>query len=120
MAASGVVMQAGKLDRRVTFQKATESQSASGAVIQTWADAVTVWATYLPESGTEGFREAQEQGWSMARFRTRYWLDADEGPTVKYRLVSDGVTFDILEVREIGRREGWEFVARARAEDQVA
>ncbi|MEY2668120.1 MAG: hypothetical protein RJA59_758 [Pseudomonadota bacterium] len=110
-------MNAGKLDRRITFQKATESQSASGAVVETWGDLTTVWATYLPEGGTEGFREAQEQGWNVGRFRTRYWLDGVLAPTVKLRIVFDEVTYDILDVREIGRREGWEFVARARAED---
>jgi SPP1 family predicted phage head-tail adaptor len=117
VAAEGVLVQAGKLDRRIVFQKATESQSASGAVVETWSNVATVWATYLPESGTEGFRETQEQGWSVVRFRTRYWVDVDGVPTVKYRIVFDDVVYDILEVRELGRREGWEFVARARAED---
>jgi len=113
-------MMSGKLDRRVTFQRVTETQSASGAVLEAWADIATVWASVLPESGTEAFREGQEQAWSVVRFRTRYWLDVAGVPTVKYRASHDGVLYDILEVREINRREGWEFVARARAEDQAA
>jgi SPP1 family predicted phage head-tail adaptor len=115
-----VSLSAGTLDRRVTFQKAAETQSQSGAVVLTWGSVATVWASFTPESGTESFREGQEQAWGIVRFRTRYWLDDFEGPTPKYRISHDGRLYDILEVREIGRREGWEFVARARQEDPTS
>ena len=74
----------------------------------------------VPERGTEAFREGQPQAWSTVLFRTLYVLDAAKVPTAKYRIVFEGRTYDVVDVREIGRRRGWEFVCRARAEDRAA
>lgn len=120
MAAAGVVMQAGKLDRRVTFRKLTETASASGGVILTPTHVVTVWAAKVPDRGLEAFREGQVQGWAAVTWRTRYFRDGFDEPTVKWELLEGTRVYEILDVREIGRREGWEFVTRARAEDQAA
>lgn len=114
-------MQAGKLDRRITLRRLVESQSASGAVVVTPQNVATLWAQKMPERGSETYREGQVQGWSAVVWRTRHFFDsALEEPTVKWEIVEGERVYEILEVREIGRREGWEFVARARAEDQAA
>ena len=111
-------MQAGKLDRRITFRKLVESQSASGAVVYAPQDVATVWAEKVPDSGLEAFREGQVQGWFAVVWRTRFFRDAADDPTVKWEIVEGLRVYEVLDVREIGRREGWEFVTRARAEDQ--
>jgi hypothetical protein len=64
------------------------------------------------------FRNDQKQGWSTMLFRTRYMLDGAQVPTVKHRISYAGRLYDILDVREINRREGWEYVGRARSEDR--
>jgi len=111
---------AGKLDRRITFRRLVESQSASGAVVLTPQVIATVWAEKSPDRGTEAFREGQVQGWAAVTWRTRYFHEAMTEPTVKWEIVEGLRVYEVLEVRDLGRREGWEFVTRARAEDQVA
>lgn len=110
---------AGLLDRRITFRKLVETQSASGAVVYTPQDVATVWAQKIHERGTESFREGQAQGWSAVLWRTRFFKDAAQEPTVKWEIVEGLRVYEVLEVREMGRAEGWEFVSRARAEDQA-
>lgn len=114
------MLSAGKLTTPVRFQRITESQSASGAVTETAQDILSAWAEKVEERSLEGFREEQQQGWAMVVFRTHYFRDGDEEPTVKWQIVEGDRVYEILDVREIGYRAGWEFVARARAEDQAA
>ena len=49
-------MRTGHMRTRVTFQRASEAQSASGEPIKTWVDLTTVWAKVTPMSGTEAVR----------------------------------------------------------------
>ena len=114
------MMQAGERDRRITFRKLVESQSASGAVIYTPQDIATVWAQKIPDRGLEAFRESQVQAWATVTWRTLFHHDGFSDPTVKWEILEGIRVYEVLEVREIVRRKGWEFVARARAEDQVA
>jgi head-tail adaptor len=113
-------MRAGALDRRITLRRLVEGRSGSGAVVYTPQNVATVWAQKMPDRGTEGFREAQVQGWSVVIWRIRYFRDGLEEPTVKWEILEGSRVHEILEVRELGRRDGWELVTRARAEDQVA
>lgn len=113
-------MDAGALDRRVTLRKFTESQSASGAVVLTPEVVATVWARKMPAAGTETFTEEQRLGWSPVLWHIRYLEDALDSPTVKWDLMEGLRVYDIMSVRELGRREGWELTTRVRAEDQVA
>jgi hypothetical protein len=46
------------------------------------------------------------------RFKIRY----RKGLTPLDRVVCNGITYDVLGVLEIGRREGWEILAKGRAE----
>lgn len=112
-------MQAGKLDRRITLRKLVERQSSSGAVVTAPQDVATMWAQKVHERGTEAYREGQVQGWAVVVWRTRWFLEAVSEPTVKWEIVEGARVYEVLEVREVGRREGWEFVSRARAEDQA-
>ena len=114
-------MPAGKRDRWITIQKLVEDDpSSSGGVALEPVDVTSCWAEMVPERGTEMFRQDQPAAWSTVLFRTLYILDAAKIPTVKYQIVLDGRTYDVVDVREIGRRRGWEFVGRARAEDRAA
>lgn len=107
-------MRAGKLDRRVTIQRKTVTESGSGEPIEAWNDLATVWAQARPNRGDERFSTMQVVGSAVTTFVVRF--RADLAVTVLDRLGYDGKTWDILDVRELGRREGWEIDAKARAD----
>lgn len=48
------MIQAGKLNKRVTLRMPTDSRDATyGSVTQSWADVATVWAAIEPMTGRE-------------------------------------------------------------------
>ncbi|HMR51191.1 MAG TPA: phage head closure protein [Amaricoccus sp.] len=108
-------MEAGSLDRRITFLRAVESTDALGGVVQDWMPQATVWAAVLPVSDGERWRAGEVGASVTTRFQVRWSPQAaDFGPLD--RIEFDGRSYDIAGVKEIGRREGLEFTASARAE----
>jgi len=110
---------AGSRRWQITLRRLVESQSDSGAVKFTPETVKTLWAQKITDRGTEAFREGQIVAWANVTWRTAWFQDELEDPTVKWQLVEGARVYDVLAVREIGRRAGWEFNTRARAEDQV-
>ena len=106
------MIRAGQLDRRITLQHETESQDATGEPIKTWAAVDTVWAQYVPLRGAELFGAKQLRAEADSKFRIRYRSDV----TPENRIVWGGRNWDIVSVSEIGRQEGLDIVAFARAE----
>jgi SPP1 family predicted phage head-tail adaptor len=108
-------MYAGRLDRRITIERATTTADAFNEGVETWETLVTVWARAEPISDGEKLRAGETLAHKSYRFQIRYSsLVADVDP--RDRLTFDGRTFDIAGVKEIGRREGLEITATARAE----
>lgn len=107
-------MRAGKRDRRITIQRKTVTVSPSGEPIETWADLVTVWAQARPNRGDERFATQQLVGSAVMTFVMRY--RSDLALTVQDRLSYDGKLWDVLDIRELGRRVGLEVDAKARAD----
>lgn len=106
-------MRAGKLDRRLTIQRHTVTgHNEFNEPEYGWADVATVWAQQRPSRGAERFTAAEIAGSSVITFHIRYRDDV----TVLDRLVYDGKTWNILDVREIGRHVVTEIDATARAE----
>lgn len=112
-------MRAGPLDRFVTLQRKSESYSDSGEPIEVWADVVSRWyASVRPIPGDERFAGEQWIARQQVEFRTRWaqevsdlspldrviypapGLDETEGNPV------ESTVYDIMDVSEIGRREG--------------
>lgn len=94
-------MRAGKMDRRVTLLKFGEiGRDALNTPIEGWVPAATVWAQQRPERGGERFSAAQIAGGRVMVFHLRYRADIG----VKDRLSYEGQTFEISDVRELGRR----------------
>ena len=46
-------MRAGRLRDRVIFQRETETADNAGGYASSWADYLTVWASFMPERGQE-------------------------------------------------------------------
>jgi len=106
---------AGKLDRRVTLQRATITQDALNNDVHEWGPIATVWGSKRPASARERL-SADEVGADMVMvFQIRWSFDvSDLNP--KDRLVYDSRTYDISGVTEIGYRVGLEITAVARAD----
>lgn len=104
-------MKSGRLDTPIKIQRRSVTVDPTGAQLEMWSDLVTLRAELLKQTGREfvssgaGFTERR------AVFRARF----ANGPTTDDRLVSDGLVFDIVDIREIGRRRGLEFHCVERA-----
>lgn len=108
-------MRAGELDRRITIDQAVTANNALNEPIQTWISLATVWAKVTPVSDGERMRASEVSAQITTRFLIR-WSSAMSEVTPKDRVVYAGRTYDIFFVKEIGRREGIEISAAARAD----
>jgi SPP1 family predicted phage head-tail adaptor len=108
-------MEAGKLDRRVQFRRFTLIDDGF-AQVESWVDyGSAVWAERRLVSDREQVAAAQVAARITARFVVR-WSDLTGAITPKDRLICEGREYDITGVKEIGRREGVEITAAARAD----
>lgn len=123
-------MKAGKLDRRIDIQRKSDGQSDSGAPIETWTNLVARRAaTYSPVRGDEKGVAPQPVASQQVDFWIR-WSAALAGLTPKDRVIypaimddlspedeiTDDRVYDIIEVSEIGRREGLKIRTERRAD----
>ena len=116
------------MDRRVSLQRKTTNLSPSGAAIETWSTLATRWASASPVSGEERFSAPQLVARQQSEFQVRWSSDiADLSPLdrVIFPAIPDASPppaipntsiFDIVEVHEIGRREGLKIIAVRRAD----
>jgi SPP1 family predicted phage head-tail adaptor len=87
-------MRSGRLRHQVVIQQVTESQDASGAVVESWAALATVWASIDPIAGNEFFAAKQTMAETTHRIRIRYL----SGVVPKMRVLFGSRTFDITEI----------------------
>lgn len=104
---------AGRLDRRITIQRATVSPNSFNESVETWHTLATVYVNSRAASAGESYR-AQEVG---AKISTRFIIRhspvvADLNP--RDRLVYGGLVHDITAVREKERNRWLEIDAVAR------
>lgn len=108
-------MDAGRMDRRITIVRETETgRDAFNEPIYSTTETI-VWAS--KEDIRDGERwTAQEVGAEVTtRFRIRWaatFADLDPQASVTF----EGRTYNVVAVKEIGRREGLEITANARAD----
>lgn len=108
-------MEAGRLDRKIVIQRFTETRDAFNNPVQTWADLATVWASVEHIRDAERWNAQEVGAEATMRFQIRYSSSvADVNPND--RLTYEGRTFNIVAKKEIGRREGLELTASARAD----
>lgn len=108
-------MDSTKLDRRVTLQRASYAQNDLGEMVPTWATLATVWASRRDVSDGERVAAAEVSAIISTRFQIRYdtaWADLNP----KDRLSHEGRIYEIVAVKMLGRRDGLEITAAARAD----
>ena len=110
-----MALSAGKLDRKIILQRFTTTVDAYNEPVLTWATLATRSASYEPISDGERFRAGETAANASARFVIR-WSSAVATLNPKDRLQYEGETWQILHVKELGRREGLELTCSARAD----
>ena len=105
-------MRAGELDRDIELQRRVDSVSSSGEPEATWETISVEYASASWVQGSERFAASQALAEVDVEFRIR-WRD---GVSPVLRVLFQGTQYDILVVKEIGRREGLSLYAKARAE----
>jgi SPP1 family predicted phage head-tail adaptor len=109
-------MKAGPLDRRLTIQHKTVTQNEFGEEVETWADLATVWCEMRDVSDGERVAAAEVAATITTRFRIRHSSTVADVNPGDDRLVFEGRIYDLWGVKRLGRREGLELTAAARAE----
>lgn len=106
-----------RLDRKITLERFTyTTDPGSGEQVKTWSNLASVWASKRDVSDSERVASAEVSAEISTRFQIRWdsrWSDLNPKDRVGY----DGRTYDIVGVKELGRREGLEISAIARAEE---
>jgi head-tail adaptor len=98
-------MRAGLLDRVITLDRATVTVDANGTPQPSWATYATMRAQLLTNATKEQALKSFGEETDVARaFRIR-WID---GVLLSDRLTYNSDHYRIVEVKEIGRREGLE------------
>lgn len=96
-------MRAGRLDRRVTFQRAVVTQNAFGEPVSAWSNITVVWTQIEPLAGKERFSAMQQQA-DVDHLMTCRYQSALSTLQPEDRALWDGEIYDIKSV--INTREG--------------
>lgn len=106
---------AGEYDRRVVLQRqGVASDDGFQSVPGAWDELATVWAKFIPLTGTERAAASQTQAFGNANWEIRKdssWADLN----AKDRLLHNGTAYDIINVTEPKR--GYIFVESVAAAD---
>lgn len=104
----------GQLDLKVRFQRRLETRNARNEVLPAgWSTLAEVMAHRQPVSDGERNAGAQVQRVVTDRFTT-HWSSVLAALRGDDQAVADGVTYEIVGVKEIGRRQRLEISVRAR------
>lgn len=98
------MINAGKMDRRITIDRQTETVKPSGDVSKVWTPIAVVWAEIIQQSATEFFTGFGEAETGSIIFRIRYM----PGVTMADRVSYNGSAYGLKEIKELGRYEALE------------
>ncbi len=108
-------MDAGNLDSRILFLRATTAPNGFNEPVETWSTLASVWAKAVPVSDGERWSAGQTLANETIRFTIR-WANSVSSVGPKDRVQYEGRTFDIQGVKDLGRKEYREITATAGAE----
>ena len=100
---------AGPMDRVCVISSRTLAPNSYGEQIETFTNFATVWAEKVELSGQEQLLAQQVTAEVMRIFRIRWRSDV----TATCRLLVEGISYGILYIAELGRRERLELTCKA-------
>lgn len=106
---------AGELDRRVILQRATKVRDAENELVETWAEFANVAASKRDTSGRKALANGEIVATALTWFKIR-WSPEVRDLSAQDRAICEGVTYEVTEVRELGRREALLFSGVKRAD----
>jgi SPP1 family predicted phage head-tail adaptor len=119
-------MQAGKLDRKISIQRRTDTRDAHGQPIPDWSQiGLSRWARKMPVEGSERFIADQFISREQVTWEVRWSTDlADLNPKdrIVYPITApsgtplDSEIYEIMAVIEVGRRVGLRIMTARRSE----
>lgn len=86
----------GRLDRRITIQRATATQGAYGQPVETWADVATVWGAVEYQVARSG--EEQTDAVHVVTNNVVFTIRHRSGMLETDRLYFDGNYYDIIRI----------------------
>lgn len=101
---------ASQLDRQLTLLTYAPVTGSAGGVQDAWAEGDTVFCSRKDQSGREFLAAGEINAQSSTRFIIRW--RGDVGP--KDRVRCEGVEYNIVNLNQLGRREGLEITGTAR------
>lgn len=110
-----LAIKAGALDRRIELHRVSVSTNAFNEPVETFTLVATLWASKVDVSDGERWRAQQVAAINMARFQTR-WDAVTSTINPKDRIKFEGEFWEILAVKELGRRQGIEITAVTRTD----
>lgn len=106
-------MKAGRLDRRLMIRRRVVDDGGQWGPVTTWPEGPVVWARIEHGKEDEAFAANELYSVRIVTFETRYMEEVGN----EDRLECEGQFYDILGVREIGRRQGLEIKAEWRPDN---
>ncbi|MDY8111163.1 phage head closure protein [Fulvimarina sp. 2208YS6-2-32] len=103
-------MKAGKLDRKIALEREVETVDRYGTPSSVWTPIATVAAQRVTASTDEFLAASGERTETAMVFRVRYRTDV----RLSDRVTFEGTAFNMIEIKELGRREGLELRCEAR------
>ena len=98
-----VLMNAGRLDRRLIVQTRTLTKGTRGGRTETWADTGKAWASLMSPGAAEAVAADAERVTNTGRFRIRFAaIDATEN-----RIKHAGMIYQITGITEDGPRRSY-------------
>ena len=105
-----MAMRAGKLDRRIVIKKITEARDSFGGITETESTHLNAVPAFVNQvRGAELFGKDSKLAEVDTLFRIRY----NGTITNKMFIMYNDIKYDIYQLKELGRREGLEILARA-------
>ncbi len=102
-------MKAGRLTRVIEVQRRTDGVNDYGTPSPVWSRHMVLRAELVERTTSEFLTTAGATDAAVVVFRTRHVA----GLTTADRVAFDGVTYNVRELAEIGRRRGLEFHCEA-------
>lgn len=103
-----MTIDAGQLDRLVQVLKRVPGQENGWEQVFTYVPSCNLWAALKHDSEDEQHAAGQTYSVRVVTFTTRY----SSRVTERDRLSCEGITYEVLGIRELGRREGLEIKAQ--------